>query len=51
MVVSAVLTSMSVITLPPTVISLPLKLMLFVIVDGWHLIIASLIETYHTGGI
>lgn len=51
MVVSAVLTSMSMITLPPTVISLPLKLMLFVIVDGWHLIIASLIETYHTGGI
>lgn len=50
MVVSAVLTSMSMITLPPTVISLPLKLMLFVIVDGWHLIIASLIETYHTGG-
>ncbi len=51
MVVSAVLTSMSMITLPPTVISLPLKLMLFVIVDGWHLIIASLIETYHTGGV
>lgn len=50
MVVSAVLTSMSMITLPPTVISLPLKLMLFVIVDGWHLIIASLVETYHVGG-
>lgn len=48
MVVSSVLTSMSMITLPPTVISLPLKLMLFVIVDGWHLIISSLVETYHT---
>ena len=48
MVVSSVLTSMSMITLPPVVISLPLKLMLFVIVDGWHLIIASLIQTYHT---
>ncbi|NDC38117.1 MAG: flagellar biosynthetic protein FliP, partial [Proteobacteria bacterium] len=46
MVVSSVLTSMSMITLPPVVISLPLKLMLFVIVDGWHLIIASLIKTY-----
>jgi flagellar biosynthetic protein FliP len=46
MVVSSVLTSMSMITLPPVVISLPLKLMLFVIVDGWHLIIGSLIETY-----
>jgi len=47
MVVSSVLTSMSMITLPPVVISLPLKLMLFVIVDGWHLIIGSLVETYH----
>lgn len=47
MVVSSVLTSMSMITLPPVVISLPLKLMLFVIVDGWHLIIGSLVATYH----
>lgn len=46
MVVSSVLTSMSMITLPPVVISLPLKLMLFVVVDGWHLIIASLVQTY-----
>ena len=46
MVVSSVLTSMSMITLPPVVISLPLKLMLFVVVDGWHLIIASLVKTY-----
>ncbi len=46
-VVSSVLTSMSMITLPPVVISLPLKLMLFVVVDGWHLIIGSLVETYH----
>jgi len=50
MVVSSVLTSMSMITLPPVVISLPLKLMLFVIVDGWHLIIGSLVKTYHVGG-
>lgn len=49
MVVSSVLTSMSMITLPPVVISLPLKLMLFVIVDGWYLIIGSLVQTYHTG--
>lgn len=46
MVVSSVLTSMSMITLPPVVISLPLKLMLFVIVDGWYLIIGSLVQTY-----
>jgi flagellar biosynthesis protein FliP len=49
MVVSSVLTSMSMITLPPVVISLPLKLMLFVIVDGWHLIIGSLVQTYKVG--
>ncbi|MCB0353336.1 MAG: flagellar type III secretion system pore protein FliP [Bdellovibrionales bacterium] len=47
MVVSSILTSMSMITLPPVVISLPLKLMLFVVVDGWHLIIGSLVQTYH----
>ncbi|MCB0330781.1 MAG: flagellar type III secretion system pore protein FliP [Bdellovibrionales bacterium] len=46
MVVSSVLTSMSMITLPPVVISLPLKLMLFVVVDGWHLLISSLVQTY-----
>lgn len=49
MVVSSVLTSMSMITLPPVVISMPLKLMLFVVVDGWHIIVASLVQTYHTG--
>lgn len=50
MVVSSILASMSMITLPPVVISLPLKLMLFVVVDGWHLVIKSLIETYHVSG-
>jgi flagellar biosynthesis protein FliP len=50
MVVSSVLTSMSMITLPPVVISLPLKLMLFVVVDGWHLIIHSLVQTYKVVG-
>ena len=46
MVISSVLTSMSMITLPPTVISLPIKLMLFVVIDGWSLIIGNLIKTY-----
>lgn len=46
MVISSVLTSMSMITLPPTVISLPLKLMLFVVIDGWSLIISNLVTTY-----
>jgi len=47
MIVSSVLTSMSMITLPPTVISLPIKLMLFGVIDGWHLIIGNLIKSYH----
>lgn len=46
MVVSSVLTSMSMITLPPTIISLPLKLMLFVVIDGWHLVIENLVRSY-----
>ena len=46
MIISSVLTSMSMITLPPTVISLPIKLMLFVIIDGWSLIIGNLVKTY-----
>ena len=47
MIISSILTSMSMITLPPTVISLPIKLMLFVIIDGWHLIIGNLVNSYH----
>jgi flagellar biosynthesis protein FliP len=47
MVISSVLTSMSMITLPPTVISLPIKMILFVVVDGWSLIIGNLVNSYH----
>ncbi len=47
MVISSILTSMSMITLPPTIISLPIKLMLFVVIDGWHLIIGNLIKSYN----
>jgi flagellar biosynthesis protein FliP len=46
-IISSVLTSMSMITLPPTVISLPIKLMLFVVIDGWALIIGNLVKSYH----
>ncbi len=46
MIVSSVLTSMSMITLPPTIISLPLKLMLFVVINGWSLIIGNLVKSY-----
>ena len=46
MVVSAALMSMGMMMLPPVMISLPFKILLFVLVDGWGLIIKSLIESY-----
>jgi flagellar biosynthesis protein FliP len=47
LVVSAVLTSMGMFMLPPTMIALPCKLLLFVLVDGWSLIVGSLIASFH----
>lgn len=46
LVVSSVLMSMGMMMLPPIMISLPLKLMLFVLVDGWNLIIGSLTQSF-----
>ncbi|MFE0755404.1 flagellar type III secretion system pore protein FliP [Inquilinus sp. NPDC058860] len=45
-VVSAILMSMGMMMLPPVMISLPLKLVFFVLVDGWHLIASSLVRSY-----
>jgi flagellar biosynthetic protein FliP len=50
LVVSAALMSMGMMMLPPVMISLPFKILLFVLVDGWGLIITSLVSSYHTGG-
>ena len=46
LVVSAALMSMGMMMLPPVMISLPFKILLFVLVDGWGLIITSLIQSY-----
>ena len=46
MVVASVLTSMGMITLPPVLISLPFKLMLFVLVDGWNVLTGSLVASF-----
>ncbi|NMA55653.1 MAG: flagellar type III secretion system pore protein FliP [Firmicutes bacterium] len=46
MVVASTLMSMGMLMLPPVMISLPFKLLLFVMVDGWHLVIRSLLETF-----
>jgi flagellar biosynthetic protein FliP len=48
MVISAVLISMGMMMLPPVLISLPFKLLLFVLVDGWHLITGSLMGSFVT---
>lgn len=47
MVVASTLMSMGMMMVPPVMISLPFKLLLFILVDGWHLIILSLINSFH----
>lgn len=46
MVISSILLSMGMMMLPPVLISLPFKILLFVLVDGWHLVIQSLLESF-----
>jgi flagellar biosynthetic protein FliP len=47
LVVASVLMSMGMMMLPPVVISLPFKLIFFVLVDGWRLVAGSLVESFH----
>lgn len=46
MVVASVLMAMGMMMLPPVIISLPFKLMLFVLVDGWQLIVGSIVKSF-----
>jgi flagellar biosynthetic protein FliP len=46
LVVASVLMSMGMLMLPPAIISLPFKLLLFVLADGWHLVVRALVSTY-----
>lgn len=48
MVVASVLMSMGMMMVSPMIISLPFKIMLFVLVDGWHLLIGSLVQSFFT---
>ena len=50
MVVAIVLMSMGMMMLPPVIVSLPFKLIFFVLVDGWNLVSKSLVESYLGGG-
>ncbi len=46
MIVASVLMSMGMMMLPPIIISLPFKLLLFVMVDGWYLVVGSLVKSF-----
>ena len=46
LVVSSGLMAMGMMMLPPVMISLPFKILLFVLVDGWHLVIQSLVSSF-----
>jgi flagellar biosynthesis protein FliP len=48
MVVASILMSMGMMMLPPVLISLPFKLIFFVLVDGWYLVVGSLVESFAT---
>ncbi|HPL62842.1 MAG TPA: flagellar type III secretion system pore protein FliP [Syntrophales bacterium] len=48
MVIASVLLSMGMLMLPPIMVSLPFKLLLFVLVDGWYLIVGSLVQSFGT---
>ena len=48
LVVASVLMSMGMMMLSPVIISLPFKLMLFVLVDGWNLLVGSLVRSFYT---
>ena len=47
MVVASILMSMGMMMLPPTTISMPFKILLFVLADGWNLIIVNLVKTFY----
>jgi len=47
MVVASTLMSMGMFMLPPVIVSMPFKLLLFILVDGWHLVVRSLLESFN----
>lgn len=47
MVVSSTLMSMGMMMLPPTTISMPFKILLFVLADGWNLVIGQVVKTFY----
>ena len=50
MAVASILLSMGMMFLPPSLVSLPFKLIFFVLVDGWYLVAGSLVQSFNEGG-
>ncbi len=50
LIVSTLGVSMGMVMLPPSMVSLPLKLILFVMADGWNLVMGMLLQSFHSGG-
>jgi flagellar biosynthetic protein FliP len=48
MVIATILLSMGMMMLPPVLISLPFKLLLFVLADGWHLVVETVLYSFAT---
>lgn len=48
MVVASVLMSMGMMMLPPSMLSMPFKLIFFVVVDGWYMLVGSLVKSFST---
>ena len=46
LLVSAILLSLGMMMVPPTLISLPIKVGIFLLADGWHLVVASLVRSF-----
>jgi flagellar biosynthetic protein FliP len=47
MVIASVLMSMGMLMLPPVMVSLPFKILLFVLVDGWYLVVKSVVQSFY----
>jgi len=47
LIVSSVLMALGMMMVPPTTLSIPLKILLFVLIDGWNIVIKALLETFH----
>jgi flagellar biosynthesis protein FliP len=46
LVVATIMTAMGMMMMPPTVVSLPLKVLFFVLVDGWSLLVGALVKSF-----